>query len=261
MQHNEITKYSAFPQVDIENRQWPDRRIERAPVWCSVDLRDGNQALAVPMNVDEKIEMFKMLCDIGFKEIEIGFPSASETEFAFARALIEKNLIPDDVTVQVLVQCREHLIRRTFEALRGAKQAIIHIYNSTSPLQRRITFGNATKEQIKQIAIDGAQLVKTLLPEAGDTKIRLEYSPESFSDTEVEYAAEVCEAVMDVWQPTPQDPIILNLPETVQWTTPNVRSNPTRVRKFKNKCKKILKIKKHHPGFISRRNGSGQAQT
>jgi len=222
MQHNKITKYSAFPQIEIENRQWPNRRIEKSPIWCSVDLRDGNQALAVPMNVDEKIEMFKMLCDIGFKEIEIGFPSASDTEFAFARALIEKNLIPDDVTVQVLVQCREHLIRRTFEALRGAKRAIVHIYNSTSPLQRKITFGNASKEQIKQIAVDGATLVKSLLPEAGETKIRLEYSPESFSDTEVDFSVEVCEAVMDVWQPTPQDPIILNLPETVQWTTPNV---------------------------------------
>lgn len=222
MQHDKITKYSAFPQVKIENRQWPDKRIERAPIWCSVDLRDGNQALATPMNVDEKIEMFQMLCDIGFKEIEIGFPSASETEFAFTRALIERRLIPDDVTVQVLVQCREHLIRRTFEALRGAKQAIVHIYNSTSPLQRRITFGNATKEQIRQIAVDGARLVKELLPAAGDTKIRLEYSPESFSDTEVDFAVEVCEAVMDVWQPTPQEPIILNLPETVQWTTPNV---------------------------------------
>lgn len=222
MQHDKITKYSAFPQVKIENRQWPDKRIERAPIWCSVDLRDGNQALATPMNVDEKIEMFQMLCDIGFKEIEIGFPSASETEFAFTRALIERRLIPDDVTVQVLVQCREHLIRRTFEALRGARQAIVHIYNSTSPLQRRITFGNATKEQIRQIAVDGARLVKELLPAAGDTKIRLEYSPESFSDTEVDFAVEVCEAVMDVWQPTPQEPIILNLPETVQWTTPNV---------------------------------------
>lgn len=222
MQHDKITKYSAFPQVKIENRQWPNKRIERAPIWCSVDLRDGNQALATPMNVDEKIEMFQMLCDIGFKEIEIGFPSASETEFAFTRALIERRLIPDDVTVQVLVQCREHLIRRTFEALRGAKQAIVHIYNSTSPLQRRITFGNATKEQIRQIAVDGARLVKELLPAAGDTKIRLEYSPESFSDTEVDFAVEVCEAVMDVWQPTPQEPIILNLPETVQWTTPNV---------------------------------------
>lgn len=222
MQHDKITKYSAFPQVKIGNRQWPDKRIERAPIWCSVDLRDGNQALATPMNVDEKIEMFQMLCDIGFKEIEIGFPSASETEFAFTRALIERRLIPDDVTVQVLVQCREHLIRRTFEALRGARQAIVHIYNSTSPLQRRITFGNATKEQIRQIAVDGARLVKELLPAAGDTKIRLEYSPESFSDTEVDFAVEVCEAVMDVWQPTPQEPIILNLPETVQWTTPNV---------------------------------------
>ena len=164
MQHEKITKYAAFPTIDLPNRHWPNNSITKPAIWCSVDLRDGNQSLAVPMNVEEKIEMFKMLCDIGFKEIEIGFPSASDTEFAFARTLVEKDLIPDDVTVQVLVQCREHLIRRTFEALRGMKQAIVHIYNSTSPLQRRVTFGNASKEQIKQIAIDGAQLVKSLLP-------------------------------------------------------------------------------------------------
>lgn len=222
MQHEKITKYAPFPTIDLPNRRWPNNSITKPAIWCSVDLRDGNQSLAVPMNVEEKIEMFKMLCDIGFKEIEIGFPSASDTEFAFARTLVEQNLIPEDVTVQVLVQCREHLIRRTFEALRGMKQAIVHIYNSTSPLQRRVTFGNASKEQIKQIAIDGAQLVKSLLPEAAGTKIRLEYSPESFSDTEVDFALECCKAVMDVWQPTKEDPIILNLPETVQWTTPNV---------------------------------------
>ncbi len=166
--------------------------------------------------------MFRLLCDIGFKEIEIGFPSASDTEYAFTRTLIERNLIPEDVTIQVLVQCREHLIRKTFEALKGAKKAIVHIYNSTSPLQRRVTFNNASKEQIKQIAIDGAKLVMALLPEAAGTDIRIEYSPESFSDTEVEYAAEVCEAVMEVCGATRERPIILNLPETVQWTTPNV---------------------------------------
>lgn len=222
MQHGKITKYSSFPTIDLPNRVWPNKTITCPPIWCSVDLRDGNQSLAIPMNIEEKIEMFRLLCDIGFKEIEIGFPSASDTEYAFTRTLIERNLIPEDVTIQVLVQCREHLIRKTFEALKGAKKAIVHIYNSTSPLQRRVTFNNASKEQIKQIAIDGAKLVMALLPEAAGTDIRIEYSPESFSDTEVEYAAEVCEAVMEVCGATRERPIILNLPETVQWTTPNV---------------------------------------
>ncbi|MCR5183904.1 MAG: 2-isopropylmalate synthase [Opitutales bacterium] len=222
MQHGKITKYGSFPTIDLPNRVWPNKTIDRSPIWCSVDLRDGNQSLAIPMNIEEKVEMFQMLCEIGFKEIEIGFPSASETEYAFTRTLIERGLIPDDVTIQVLVQCREHLIRRTFEALKGAKKAIVHIYNSTSPLQRRVTFNNASKEQIKQIAIDGARLVMDLLPAAAGTDIRIEYSPESFSDTEVDFAAEVCEAVMEVCGATRERPIILNLPETVQWTTPNV---------------------------------------
>ncbi|MCD8283271.1 MAG: 2-isopropylmalate synthase [Opitutae bacterium] len=257
MQHEKITKYSQFPIVDLPDRQWPGKRIEKAPIWCSVDLRDGNQALAVPMSVEEKIEMFRMLCEIGFKEIEIGFPSSSDTEFEFARALVDQNLIPDDVTVQVLVQCRDHLIRRTFEALRGMKKAIVHIYNSTSPLQRRVTFGNASKEQIKQIAIDGAQLVKSLLPEAVGTKIRLEYSPESFSDTEVDFALEVCEAVMDVWEPTPQDPIILNLPETVQWTTPNVYADMVEafIRGVKNRDSVVISLHTHND------RGTGVAAT
>ncbi len=257
MQHDKITKYSAFPIIDLPERKWPSRRLEKAPIWCSVDLRDGNQALAVPMSVEEKIEMFKMLCEIGFKEIEIGFPSASETEFEFARALVEQNLIPEDVTVQVLVQCREHLIRRTFEALRGMKSAIVHIYNSTSPLQRKVTFGNASKEQIKQIAIEGAKLVKTLLPEAAGTKIRLEYSPESFSDTEVDFAVEVCEAVMEIWNPTPQDPIILNLPETVQWTTPNVYADMIEafISKIKNRDAAIISLHTHND------RGTGVAAT
>ena len=257
MQHNKITKYASFPTVELKNREWPDKQITEPAIWCSVDLRDGNQALAIPMNVEEKIEMFRMLCDIGFKEIEIGFPSASDTEFAFARALVEKNLIPDDVTVQVLVQCREHLIRRTFEALRGMKKAIVHIYNSTSPLQRRVTFGNATKEQIKQIAIDGAVLVKSLLPEAAGTQIRLEYSPESFSDTEIDFARECCEAVMDVWQPTPENPIILNLPETVQWTTPNVYADMIEAfaKGMKNRDAAIISLHTHND------RGTGVAAT
>ncbi len=257
MQHEKITKYSQFPIIDLPDRQWVNKRIEKAPIWCSVDLRDGNQALAIPMSVDEKIEMFKMLCAIGFKEIEIGFPSASDTEFEFARALVEQDLIPEDVTVQVLVQCRDHLIRRTFDALRGMKKAIVHIYNSTSPLQRRVTFGNASKEQIKQIAIEGATLVKSLLPEAVGTKIRLEYSPESFSDTEIDFSLEVCEAVMDVWGPTKEEPIILNLPETVQWTTPNVYADMIEsfIRGIKNRDAVIISLHTHND------RGTGVAAT
>jgi 2-isopropylmalate synthase len=216
-----MAKYQPFPQIELKSRSWPDNRIEVAPIWCSVDLRDGNQALAVPMSVDEKLEMFQLLVDMGFKEIEVGFPSASEIEFEFIRRLIDENRVPDDVWLQVLTQAREHLIRRTFESLRGAKKAILHLYNSTSRMQREITF-RMTKEQIKQLAVDGTKLVKSLLPEMDDTEIRFEYSPESFSDTEVDYALDVCEAVMEVWEPTPDDPIILNLPATVEVSTPNI---------------------------------------
>ncbi len=224
MQTGTITKYKAFPQIDLPDRIWPSKTIDRAPIWTSVDLRDGNQALAIPMTVDEKLEYFDLLVKIGFKEIEVGFPSASDTEFRFIRRLVEENRIPDDVTVQVLVQAREHLIRRTFESLEGVKQAIVHLYNSTSPLQRRVTF-NKTKEEIKQIAVEGAKLVKSLVDTIPGTNIRLQYSPESFSDTEVDYALEVCEAVMDVWQPTEDNKIILNLPATVEVATPNVHAD------------------------------------
>ncbi len=228
MKPTQIRKYRHFHErfpIVLPDRQWPDRQITTAPVWCSVDLRDGNQALAIPMNVDEKLEFFKLLCAVGFKQIEVGFPSASETEFRFLRRLVEENAIPDDVRVQVLVQAREHLIRRTFEALEGVKQAVVHVYNSTSPLQRKVTFSEASREKIKQIAVDGVALVKELAPTAKDTDIVLEYSPESFSDTELDYALEVCEAVMDVWQPTAERPMILNLPATVEWTTPNVHAD------------------------------------
>lgn len=224
MQTGTITKYKAFPQIDLPDRIWPSKTIDRAPIWTSVDLRDGNQALAIPMTVDEKLEYFDLLVKIGFKEIEVGFPSASDTEFRFIRRLVEENRIPDDVTVQVLVQAREHLIRRTFESLEGVKQAIVHLYNSTSPLQRRVTF-NKTKEEIKQIAVEGAKLVKSLVDTIPGTNIRLQYSPESFSDTEVDYALEVCEAVMAVWQPTEDNKIILNLPATVEVATPNVHAD------------------------------------
>jgi 2-isopropylmalate synthase len=216
-----MAKYSPFPKPPSVDRAWPGRSIERAPRWCSVDLRDGNQALVEPMGVDEKLEYFDLLLDIGFKEIEIGFPSASQIEFDFARELIEHGRIPEGVAIQVLCQCREHLVERTFESLAGAKKAIFHIYNSTSPVQRKVTFG-MSKDEIKAIAIEGTRLVKAGLGRVPGTDLILEYSPESFSNTEVEYALEVCEAVMDEWGPTPKKPIILNLPATVESSTPNL---------------------------------------
>lgn len=219
-----ISKYRSYPVIDLPHRQWPNRVIDSAPIWCSVDLRDGNQALAIPMSVEEKVEMFQSLVKIGFKEIEVGFPSASETEFAFLRRLVSDNLIPEDVHIQVLVQCRDHLIKRTFESLEGVKNAIVHIYNSTNPLQRRVVF-DKDKAAIKQIAVDGSQLVKDMVATVPDTNIRLEYSPESFSDTELEFSLECCEAVADVWEPTPEKKIILNLPATVELFTPNVHAD------------------------------------
>lgn len=224
MQKKPITKYKPWGKIDLPNRKWPDRTIENVPHWCSVDLRDGNQALPIPMGVVEKLELFKLLCDIGFKEIEIGFPSAAQTEFDFARKLIEDKLIPEGVALQVLTQSREHLIKRSLESLQGARKAIVHLYNSTSPLQRRVTFG-MSKEEIKDIAVSGVRLVKKFLSELPDTEVQLEYSPESFSDTEVDYALEVCEAVMTEWEPTEQNRIILNLPATVELFTPNVHAD------------------------------------
>ncbi len=216
-----VAKYRPFPGVHLPNRQWPARRLTRAPLWCSVDLRDGNQALAVPMNVAQKLELFQTLVKCGFKEIEVGFPSASNTEFAFNRRLIEENRIPDDVTIQVLVQAREDLIEKTFQSLVGAKRVVIHMYNSTSPAQRRVVFGKS-KDEIKAIAVHGAKLIQDRLHRLKGTDVTLQYSPESFSATEVEYAKEVSEAVMDVWQPTPQRKMILNLPDTVEVAMPNV---------------------------------------
>ena len=225
MKPESIQKYRPFPAVVLPDRQWPDRTITHAPIWCSVDLRDGNQALPVPMSVEEKIRLFDELVRIGFKQIEVGFPSAADTEFNFLRALVDQKRIPDDVTIQVLVQAREHLIRRTFESLVGVKRAIVHLYNSTSPLQRRVTFGDASKESIKQIAVEGALLIKELVPTLPGTDVSFQYSPESFSDTELEYSLEVCNAVSAVWGPTPEKKIILNLPATVEWTTPNVHAD------------------------------------
>jgi 2-isopropylmalate synthase len=215
------SKYRPFPPLHLPERQWPAGALTRAPIWCSVDLRDGNQALAVPMNVSQKLELFQTLVKCGFKEIEVGFPSASNTEFAFNRRLIEENRAPDDVWLQVLVQAREDLIERTFESLAGAKRAIIHLYNSTSPAQRRVVFG-LSKKQIIQVAVRGATWIKDRLPRLKGTDVLLQYSPESFSATEVEFAREISEAVMDVWQPTPQRKMILNLPDTVEVAMPNV---------------------------------------
>ena len=213
-------RYQRIPVVHFPERTWPDKEIEKAPDWCSVDLRDGNQALIEPMIVSEKVEMFNLLVKLGFKEIEVGFPSASQLEYDFLRQLVDRRLIPNDVTVQVLVQCREHLINRTFEALKGVPRAIVHIYNSTSTLQRDVVFGK-TRDEIKQIAIDGPKMVKEKA-EDFPGKIILEYSPESFTGTELDYALEVCTAVQDIWQPTPDNKIIFNLPATVEMNTPNV---------------------------------------
>lgn len=216
-------KYSRRFNFSLPNRQWPNRHIEKPPIWCSVDLRDGNQALAVPMNIDEKLKLYETLLKIGFKEIEVGFPAASETEFNFLRKLIDENRIPDGVYVQVLTQAREHLIRKTFDALKGCKNAIVHLYNSTSALQRKVTF-HMSREEIIGIAREGAKLVRAMSDEAAanGTNIRLEYSPESFSDTELDFALEICEEVKAIWKPTPQNKIIINLPETVQYNPPNI---------------------------------------
>ena len=216
-------KYRPVPPIHVPDRTWPNRTLTPAPIWCSVDLRDGNQALAVPMNVSQKLEMFDALVKCGFKEIEVGFPAASNTEFAFNRRLIEEKRIPRDVTIQVLVQAREDLIERTVESLLGARRVIIHLYNSTSPAQRRVVFGKS-KEEITGIARQGAQWIKDRLSrlESTGTEALLQYSPESFSATEVEFAKEISEAVMDVWQPTPLKKMILNLPDTVEVAMPNV---------------------------------------
>ncbi len=213
-------KYQPFTPIVLPNRQWPDNVIDSAPIWCAVDLRDGNQALVSPMNLSQRIELFNLLVKIGFKEIEVAFPAASEVDFKFVRLLIEENRIPEDVTIQVLTQARENLIRRTFEAIKGAKRAIVHLYNSTSALQRRVVF-QKSKPEIIDLAVQGTKLIK-LLASVSQTNVVLEYSPESFSGTEVDFSVEICEAVMDVWEPSQDNKIILNLPATVEMSTPNV---------------------------------------
>jgi 2-isopropylmalate synthase len=241
-------KYRPFQHAPkLTDRQWPSRTLTHAPRWCSVDLRDGNQALAVPMNVSQKLELFQTLVKTGFKEIEVGFPSASNTEFAFNRLLIEKGHAPDDVWLQVLVQAREDLIERTVESLVGAKKAIIHLYNSTSPAQRRVVFGKSKKE-IVEVAVRGAQWIKDRLPKLKGTEVMLQYSPESFSMTEVEFAKEISEAVMDVWQPTPPRKMILNLPDTVEVAMPNVYADQIEwmCRNIKNRESLIISLHTHN---------------
>jgi 2-isopropylmalate synthase len=250
MQKDPSKKYQPFQHAPkLTDRQWPSRTVTHAPRWCSVDLRDGNQALAVPMNVSQKLELFQTLVKIGFKEIEVGFPSASNTEFAFNRLLIEKGHAPDDVWLQVLVQAREDLIERTVESLVGAKKVIIHMYNSTSPAQRRVVFGKS-KDEIKAIAVKGAQMIKDRLHRLTErgTEVMLQYSPESFSATEVEYAKEVSEAVMDVWQPTPQHKMILNLPDTVEVAMPNVYADQIEwiCRHIKHRDSLIISLHAHN---------------
>ncbi|HEY4984678.1 MAG TPA: 2-isopropylmalate synthase [Verrucomicrobiae bacterium] len=247
MHKDPAKKYRPFPPVSLPDRQWPSRVLTHAPRWCSVDLRDGNQALAVPMNVSQKLELFQTLVKCGFKEIEVGFPSASNTEFTFNRRLIEENRAPADVWLQVLVQAREELIERTFESLVGAKKAIIHLYNSTSPAQRRVVFGKS-KDEIKAIAVQGAKLIKERLPRLQGTEVVLQYSPESFSGTEVEFAKEVSEAVMDVWRPTPQRKMILNLPDTVEVAMANVYADQIEwiCRNIKHRDSLIISLHTHN---------------
>ena len=239
-------RYKRVPVVDFPERTWPNKEIMKAPIWCSVDLRDGNQALVEPMVVEEKVEMFNLLVKLGFKEIEVGFPAASQIEYDFLRTLVERRLIPDDVEVQVLVQCREHLIRRTFEALDGVKKAIVHIYNSTSTLQRDVVF-HKDMEEIKDIAIVGTKLVQRYAADC-DTKIRLEYSPESFTGTELEFALDICTAVQETWGATKENPIIINLPSTVEMTTPNVYADQIEWMNthFKNRESIILSVHPHN---------------
>jgi len=240
-------KYRPFPPVDLPDRRWPSNTITKAPIWCSVDLRDGNQALVEPMGWERKLKLWDTLIGMGFKEIEVGFPAASQTDFDFVRMLIEEHRIPEDVTIQVLTQAREHLIARTFEAVRGAPHAVIHFYNSTSTLQRRVVF-DMDKPGIIEIARKGARLIRSLAEGAGDTKITYQYSPESFTGTELDFAVEITEAVMDVLEPTPDNRMIVNLPATVEMATPNIYADQIEwfARHVKNRDSLILSVHPHN---------------
>jgi 2-isopropylmalate synthase len=242
-----IHKYQPFQPVELRDRRWPGRVIDKAPIWCSVDLRDGNQALIEPMGADRKRRMFELLLRLGFKEIEVGFPAASQTDFDFVRLLIEERLVPDDVTIQVLTQAREDLIARTFDAIRGARRAIVHLYNSTSTLQRRVVFG-LDRAGIVDIAVKGARAIKSLAATMPDTEIVLQYSPESFTGTELDFAVEICEAVMDVWRPAPARKMIVNLPSTVEMSTPNVFADQIEWfgRAMKNRDSIVLSVHPHN---------------
>ncbi|MGA3170455.1 MAG: 2-isopropylmalate synthase [Chthoniobacteraceae bacterium] len=250
------SKYRPFPPVHLPDRQWPDRVLTHAPIWCSVDLRDGNQALPVPMNVAQKLELFGALVKCGFKEIEVGFPSASNTEYEFMRRLIEEERIPEDVSIQVLVQAREDLIERTVESLVGAKRAIIHLYNSTSPAQRRYVFG-MEKPEIVEVARHGTQWIKERLGRLKGADVMFQYSPESFSATEVEFSLEICEAVMETWQPRPGERIILNLPDTVEVAMPNVYADQIEwfCNNLKARARAIVSVHTHND------RGTGVAAT
>ncbi|MBF0280249.1 MAG: 2-isopropylmalate synthase [SAR324 cluster bacterium] len=239
--------YQSYPKVNLPNRQWPSKEITKAPIWCSVDLRDGNQALVNPMNLGKKMELFNLLVEMGFKEIEVGFPSAADVEFKFVRKLIEENLIPEDVTIQVLSQTRDHLIEKTYEAIEGAKRAVVHIYNSTSAAQRRVVF-NADRAGITAIAVRGAELSLACANALSDTEVVFQYSPESFTGTELDYALEISEAVLDVWQPTPEKKAIINLPSTVEMSTPNVFADRIEwfCQNLKNRESVIISVHTHN---------------
>ena len=246
MQAATIKKYCPYPPVHLPDRSWPDKTITTAPRWCSVDLRDGNQALVHPMNLEKKLAMFELLTDIGFKEIEVGFPSASRVEYDFTRTLIEQDLIPEDVTIQALTQARASLIRKTFEALRGARRGIVHLYNSTSTLQRNVVF-KMSRQEIIDLGVQGAEVIRQEA-ENFDGEIFYEYSPESFTGTELDFALEICEAVMEVWQPTPQRPVIINLPGTVEMATPNVYADQIEwfIRNMKNRDCALISLHAHN---------------
>ena len=256
MSEETYSKYTPSGLVEIKSRTWPNNTIKKAPIWCSVDLRDGNQALIEPMDTSRKLRMFKALVGMGFKEIEIGFPSASETDFQFCRYLIDNNLIPEDVTVQVLTQAREHLIDKTFEALSGCKSAILHLYNSVSTLQRRVVF-NQDREGVKKIALDGAQMVFDRLNKLQETKLQLQYSPESFTGTELDYALDVCETVLDCWQASNSNKVIINLPATVEMSTPNIYADQIEwmLQNFSDRDRIILSLHPHND------RGTGVAAT
>ncbi|NOQ46679.1 MAG: 2-isopropylmalate synthase [Desulfobulbaceae bacterium] len=241
-----LKKYRPYPQVDLPGRTWPNKTITEAPAWCSVDLRDGNQALIQPMNLEEKLEMFQLLLDVGFKEIEIGFPSASQVEFDFFRLLIERDLIPDGVMIQALTQAREHLIKKTFDSFKGAKQAVVHLYNSTSTLQRDVVF-RMSRREIIDLGVKGARIIREEA-EKTETDIRYEYTPESFTGTELDFALEICESVMDVWEPTPERPVIINLPATVEMATPNIYADQIEwfIRNMKNRNCALISLHAHN---------------